>query len=121
MRPRKVLTILGTRPEAIKLAPMIRKLEERPDCFTSVVCATAQHRQMLDQALELFELKPDIDLDIMAAGQSLGELTSEAVRKLDQVIAKERPDVVLVSSGRYNDDLLRSSCGFLSQGAGRPC
>ncbi len=92
----KVLTIFGTRPEAIKMAPVINELEKAPDKFTSVVCVTAQHRQMLDQVLELFVIKPDYDLDIMRPGQDLFDVTSNVLIGLKPVFAKERPDVVLV-------------------------
>jgi UDP-N-acetylglucosamine 2-epimerase (non-hydrolysing) len=91
----KVITVIGTRPEAIKLAPVVLELNNRPD-IESVVCVTAQHRQMLDQPLELFAIKPDHDLDIMTAGQSLAGVTSKAVEGLDRVFAEEKPDWVLV-------------------------
>lgn len=92
----KVMTIFGTRPEAVKLAPVIKKLEEFPDLFQSVICVTAQHRQMLDQVLELFKIKPDYDLNIMKPNQSLFELTSNVLLKLQEVLEKERPDIILV-------------------------
>ena len=68
---KKIMTIFGTRPEAIKMAPVIRELNKYPEHFKSLVCVTAQHRQMLDQVLDLFEIKPDYDLDIMKPGQDL--------------------------------------------------
>lgn len=105
----KVLTVLGTRPEAIKLAPVIIELERQPDRFVSRVCATAQHRQMLDQVLTLFDIDPDYDLDIMAAGQSLAEVTAGAVKGLDPVIAREQPDIVLVQG-----DTTTAFCGALA-------
>lgn len=92
----KVMTIFGTRPEAVKLAPVIKKLEEFPDLFKSVICVTAQHRQMLDQVLELFEIKPDYDLNIMKPNQNLFELTSNVLLKLQEVLEKEKPDIILV-------------------------
>lgn len=92
----KVMTIFGTRPEAVKLAPVIKNLEEFPDLFQSVICVTAQHRQMLDQVLELFKIKPDYDLNIMKPNQSLFELTSNVLLKLQEVLEKERPDIILV-------------------------
>jgi UDP-N-acetylglucosamine 2-epimerase (non-hydrolysing) len=91
----KVITVIGTRPEAIKLAPVVLELNKRPH-IESVVCVTAQHRQMLDQPLELFAIKPDHDLDIMTAGQSLAGVTAKAVEGLDRVFQEERPDWVLV-------------------------
>jgi UDP-N-acetylglucosamine 2-epimerase (non-hydrolysing) len=105
----KVLTVLGTRPEAIKLAPVIIELERQPDRFVSRVCATAQHRQMLDQVLTLFDIDPDYDLDIMASGQSLAEVTASAVKGLDPVIAREQPDIVLVQG-----DTTTAFCGALT-------
>lgn len=91
----KVLTIVGTRPEAIKLAPVILALKSRKH-IQSVVCATGQHRQMLDQALNLFQITPDIDLNIMTAGQSLPELTGNVITRVDAVLKETRPDLVLV-------------------------
>ena len=91
----KGLVMFGTRPEAIKLAPIIRELESRPE-FTPVVCVTAQHRQMLDQVLSLFQIHPQHDLDLMREDQSLAHITSEALTGLTTVLDKERPDVVLV-------------------------
>ncbi|MBI5232787.1 MAG: UDP-N-acetylglucosamine 2-epimerase (non-hydrolyzing) [Deltaproteobacteria bacterium] len=92
----KVLTVFGTRPEAIKLAPVIRRLEKEPDAFTSVVCVTAQHRRMLDQVLDLFKIKADHDLNIMRPDQSLFDITANALTGLKGVMEKEAPDMVLV-------------------------
>ena len=92
----KVVTIFGTRPEVIKLAPVIMELNRRPDRFAVRVCATAQHRQMLDQALSVFNIAVDEDLDIMTPGQTLAEVTARAVERLDRVMDLEQPDVVLV-------------------------
>ena len=91
----KVLTVFGTRPEAIKLAPVIKELEKHPE-FESRVCVTAQHREMLDQVLELFEIKPDWDLNLMRKGQSLFDITADGLRALEPVLKEEKPDVVLV-------------------------
>jgi len=92
----KVLSIFGTRPEAIKMAPVVKELEKFPDQYDSVVCVTAQHREMLDQVLNLFEIKPDHDLDLMRKGQTLSGLTSRVFAALDPVFEAERPDWVLV-------------------------
>lgn len=92
----KVVAIFGTRPEVIKLAPVIMELNNRLHCFDVFVCATAQHRQMLDQALNVFNLTVDDDLDIMTPGQTLAEVTARAVERLDRVMAREHPDIVLV-------------------------
>lgn len=91
----KVLTVFGTRPEAIKMAPLVKKLEES-DKLESVLCVTAQHREMLDQVLSLFELEPDYDLDIMKKNQSISMITSNVIMGLDEVMEKEKPDIVLV-------------------------
>lgn len=90
-----VLSIFGTRPEAIKMAPVIQALE-REAGVTSLVCVTAQHRQMLDQVLSLFEIVPDFDLDIMAPDQGLNEILSRIIRSVDGVLEKVKPDRVLV-------------------------
>lgn len=92
----KVMTVFGTRPEAIKMAPMVKELESRSEQIDSVVCVTAQHRQMLDQVLEAFAIKPNHDLDIMQAGQTLSQITSRVLCGLEEVVEAERPDIVLV-------------------------
>ena len=91
-----VLAVFGTRPEAIKMAPVVGALRGRPDRFLCRVCTTAQHREMLDQVLELFSIRPDHDLDIMRQGQGLHEVTSAVLLRIRPVLAAERPDVVLV-------------------------
>ncbi|MDY6084094.1 MAG: UDP-N-acetylglucosamine 2-epimerase (non-hydrolyzing) [Dialister sp.] len=91
----KVMTIFGTRPEAIKMAPVVRELLARPGVDVKV-CLTAQHREMLDQVVSLFGLPVDYDLDIMRSGQSLFDITARVLRGLEEVLAKERPDYVLV-------------------------
>jgi UDP-N-acetylglucosamine 2-epimerase (non-hydrolysing) len=92
----KVMTIIGTRPEGIKMAPVIKELERHPDQITSCVCATAQHRGLLDQVLDVFDIRPDIDLNLMQTGQTLSQLTANLFIHLDQFISRERPDWVLV-------------------------
>ena len=84
----KVMTIFGTRPEAIKMAPLVKELESRRE-IKSIVCVTAQHREMLDQVLNIFKIKPDYDLNIMKQGQSLSEITSRVLLGLEEVIKKE--------------------------------
>lgn len=96
MKKIKVLTIFGTRPEAIKMAPLVKEIEKNSDTLESIVCVTAQHRQILDQVLELFEIKPDYDLDIMKDNQNLWSLTSDVLLKTKAVIEEVKPDVVLV-------------------------
>lgn len=91
----KVLSIFGTRPEAVKMAPLVKKLEEEP-LVESYVCVTAQHREMLDQVLEIFDIKPDYDLNIMQQRQDLATITVKALEGLYQIIKELRPDIVLV-------------------------
>ena len=91
----KVMSIFGTRPEAIKMAPLIKELEKRKE-IESIVCVTAQHREMLDQVLNTFDIKPDYDLNIMKQGQSLADVTTRALVGLEAVIKKVKPDIVLV-------------------------
>ncbi len=92
----RVLTVFGTRPEAIKMAPLVKEFEKQPDVFKSVVCVTAQHRQMLDQVLKLFEIKPDFDLNIMKPNQDLWKVTAEVLLLMKDVIEESKPDIVLV-------------------------
>ena len=92
----KVLTLIGTRPEAIKMAPVIKELEKYPDQISSTICATAQHRGLLDQVLDVFDIRPDIDLNLMQPDQTLSQLTANLFVHLDQLIGRERPDWVLV-------------------------
>ena len=91
----KVMSIFGTRPEAIKMAPLVKELERREET-ESIVCVTAQHRQMLDQVLETFAITPDYDLNIMKQGQTLSDITTAALLGLEGVIKEARPDLILV-------------------------
>lgn len=91
----KVMTVFGTRPEAIKMCPLVLELEKYED-ITPVVCVTAQHREMLDQVLEAFDVKPDYDLDIMKTRQSLAGITTRVLTGMEEVLKTERPDIVLV-------------------------
>lgn len=95
MKPFSVLVIFGTRPEAIKLAPIVLALKSDPK-FDCRVCVTAQHRQMLDQVLEVFKIVPHTDLNLMKPGQTLGELTSRAIAALDDYLSRETPELILV-------------------------
>lgn len=92
---KKILTVFGTRPEAIKMAPLVKALAADPR-FDAKVCVTAQHREMLDQVLEIFDIKPDFDLDLMKPGQTLPGLTSSILQGMSSVYEKFKPDVVLV-------------------------
>jgi UDP-N-acetylglucosamine 2-epimerase (non-hydrolysing) len=93
---KKILAVFGTRPEAIKMAPVIKELEKHKDKIRSLVCITAQHRQMLDQVLDLFEIKPDVDLNLMEDNQTLSQITARALTALDDVFEETKPDWVLV-------------------------
>ncbi len=92
---KKVLLVFGTRPEAIKMAPLVKKFQEDPE-FQTLVCVTAQHREMLDQVLDIFEIKPDFDLNIMKQGQDLYDITSRVLLGLRDVLDETNPDFVLV-------------------------
>ena len=91
----KVMTVFGTRPEAIKMAPLVKELKKREEIET-IVCVTAQHREMLDQVLNVFEIVPDYDLNIMKQGQTLADVTTRALQGLESVIKEVNPDIVLV-------------------------
>ncbi len=92
----KVLTVFGTRPEAVKLAPVIRELAKHPDRITSRVCVTAQHRDMLDQVLRVFEIAPEYDLDVMQDNQTPTQVAAAVLARIDPILKDERPDWVLV-------------------------
>jgi len=93
---KKVLIVFGTRPEAIKMAPVVKEFQKHPDSFETVVCVTAQHREMLDQVLKIFEIVPDIDLNIMQAGQDLTDVTTRVLTGMRDVFKETKPDIVLV-------------------------
>ena len=91
----KILTIFGTRPEAIKMSPLIKELKENKE-FETKVCVTAQHREMLDQVLDIFEIKPDYDLNIMQNNQTLIDITTKGLTEITKVLKQYTPDIVLV-------------------------
>lgn len=93
---KKILIVFGTRPEAIKMAPLVKEFQKNTDAFETKVCVTAQHREMLDQVLELFEIMPDYDLDIMKPGQDLYDVTSNVLLGMKPVLTDFKPDVVFV-------------------------
>ncbi|WP_289293179.1 non-hydrolyzing UDP-N-acetylglucosamine 2-epimerase [Romboutsia ilealis] len=109
----KVMTIFGTRPEAIKMAPLVKELESR-DEIESLVCVTAQHREMLDQVLNTFDIIPEYDLNIMKAGQTLVDITTRALSSLDKVIKEVKPNIVLVH-GDTTTTLAGSMAAFYNQ------
>ena len=114
MKKIKVITIFGTRPEAVKMAPLVKELEKHSEHIDSLVCVTAQHREMLDQVLEIFKIKPDHDLDVMQAGQTINELTIRVLQGLDPVLKEEQPDLILVH-GDTSTTFLASYAAFLNQ------
>ena len=95
MKKLKVMTVFGTRPEAVKMAPVVKQLNKYQQ-IESTVCVTAQHRQMLDQVMDIFGIKPDYDLDIMKDRQTLAGITIKALEGLSDVLEKVKPDIVLV-------------------------
>lgn len=93
---KKIMLVFGTRPEAIKMAPLVKEFQKYPDTFQTIICVTGQHREMLDQVLQIFEIIPDYDLDIMKQGQDLYDVTSRVLLGMRDVLKEVRPDVVLV-------------------------
>jgi UDP-N-acetylglucosamine 2-epimerase (non-hydrolysing) len=108
---KKIMLVFGTRPEAIKMAPLVHKLKAREDTFEVTVCVTAQHRQMLDQVLQIFDIKPDIDLNIMKRGQDLFDITSNILENMKTVLDDNKPDILLVH-GDTTTTLAASMAGF---------
>lgn len=113
MNKLKVMTVFGTRPEAIKMAPLIKELEKR-DNIDSIVCVTAQHREMLDQVLEIFNINPDYDLNLMKSNQTLTSITANVLEELNTVINEVKPDIVLVH-GDTTTTLSASLAAFYNQ------
>lgn len=110
----KVMTIFGVRPEAIKMAPLILELQRHPEQVESIVCVTAQHRKMLDQVLEVFDIHPDYDLDVMKDRQTLQEITIRVLQGLEPVLREAQPDIVLVH-GDTLTTFLASYAAFMQQ------
>lgn len=108
---KKVMLVFGTRPEAIKMAPLVHRLAAEPESFDVKVCVTAQHRQMLDQVLKIFEISPDIDLNVMRPGQDLFDVTANVLLGMRAVFSQEKPDVVLVH-GDTTTTLATAMAGF---------
>ncbi len=93
---KRVMLVFGTRPEAIKMAPLVKCLKQRENEFEAIVCVTGQHREMLDQVLRIFDIKPDYDLNIMKVGQDLYDITSRVILGMRDVLTQAKPDIVLV-------------------------
>ena len=111
MTRKKIMLVFGTRPEAIKMAPLVHALRSEPDQFDVLVCVTAQHREMLDQVLRIFEIKPDIDLNVMKPGQDLSDITASILKGMREVFAMQRPNAVLVH-GDTTTTLATAMAGF---------
>ena len=110
---KKVMLVFGTRPEAIKMCPLVNELKQRPDEFDTVVCVTGQHREMLDQVLRVFEIEPDYDLHIMRSGQTLFDITCDVLVKFKEVLEAEKPDVVLVHGDTSTSFAAALACFYL--------
>ena len=93
---KRIMLVFGTRPEAIKMAPLVKEFQKHPDTFETIVCVTGQHREMLDQVLHIFDIKPDYDLNIMKQGQDLYDVTSKVLTGMRDILKETKPDVVLV-------------------------
>ena len=93
---KKIMLVFGTRPEAIKMAPLVKEFQKHPESFQTIVCVTGQHREMLDQVLQIFDIRPDYDLNIMRQGQDLYDVTSRVLLGMRNVLKEVKPDVVLV-------------------------
>ncbi|SIS82034.1 non-hydrolyzing UDP-N-acetylglucosamine 2-epimerase [Salimicrobium salexigens] len=113
-RPIKVLTVFGTRPEAIKMAPLVLELKKRSNDFETSVAVTAQHREMLDQVLSIFDIRPDYDLNVMKKKQTLAHVTTGAMEGLDEVMKEAAPDIILVH-GDTTTTFVASLTGFYNQ------
>ena len=107
----RVLVVFGTRPEAIKLVPVIKALQRRPESFEVQICVTAQHREMLDQVLEFFEITPNFDLNVMKPDQSLNDLSARLFGALDKVIRKLDPNIICVQ-GDTTTTLIGALAGY---------
>ena len=110
----KVMSIFGTRPEAIKMAPLVKEFEKYAEDFKTIVCVTGQHRQMLDQVLDIFEIKPDYDLNIMKDRQTLLSITTRGLEGLDAVMKEAKPNIVLVH-GDTSTTFVGSLAAFYNQ------
>lgn len=108
---KKIMVVFGTRPEAIKLLPVVKELKKYQDVFETYICVTAQHREMLDQVLELFDIQPEFDLNVMQKNQSLSELTANIITKLEPIVKKVKPDYLVVQ-GDTTTTFIASLVGF---------
>lgn len=114
MQKKKIIMVFGTRPEAIKMAPLYHALKACPDEFDTLVCVTAQHRQMLDQVLNVFEITPDIDLNLMKQGQDLFDITASVLLGMRDILLEHKPDILLVH-GDTTTTLATAMAGFYQE------
>ncbi|TYK94449.1 UDP-N-acetylglucosamine 2-epimerase (non-hydrolyzing), partial [Streptococcus pyogenes] len=114
MKKLKVMVVFGTRPEAIKMAPLIFQLKKQSEKFETMTVVTAQHRQMLDQVLQTFNIEPDIDLDIMGKSQTLTDITVKILNQLDKLLKEVKPDIILVH-GDTTTTFATSLAAFFNQ------
>lgn len=110
---KKIMLVFGTRPEAIKMCPLVNELKSRSDAFSTVVCVTGQHREMLDQVLNVFSVIPDYDLAIMRPGQTLFDITCDVLQKIEMVLKQEQPDIVLVHGDTTTSFAAALACFYL--------
>lgn len=113
---KKVMLVFGTRPEAIKMAPLVKEFQKQKERIETVVCVTGQHREMLDQVLEIFDIKPDYDLNIMKQGQDLYDVTARVLTGMREVLKEVKPDVVLV----HGDTTTSTAASGNPSGTGTP-
>ena len=112
-RRKRVMLVFGTRPEAIKMCPLVRELREQPDDFETLVCVTGQHRQMLDQVLEAFSVTPDYDLAVMEPGQTLFDITCHVLLNIKEALETSHPDIVLVHGDTTTSFAAALACFYL--------
>ena len=110
---KKILLVFGTRPEAIKMCPLVKEFQKNTESFQTQVCVTGQHREMLDQVLRLFEVVPDYDLNIMQQGQDLYDVTSRVLIGMREVLKEAQPDVVLVHGDTSTTFVTALACFYL--------
>lgn len=113
-KPKKVMLVFGTRPEAIKMAPLVKELQKDRTAFETIVCVTGQHREMLDQVMSIFDITPDYDLNIMQSGQTLYSVTTRVLIGMEDILRKENPDIVLVH-GDTTTSMAASLAAFYQQ------
>ena len=111
---KKIMLVFGTRPEAIKMAPLVKEFRRYPEKFETIVCVTGQHREMLDQVLRLFNIRPDYDLDIMKQGQDLYDVTARVLTGMRSILQETKPDIVLVH-GDTTTSMVASLAAFYQQ------